>query len=58
MGLCIPEQFRLFVKIIWSYATSSTVAGVQSFSPVRPFATLWTVTHQAPLSVAFSWEEY
>ena len=22
------------------------------------FATLWTVAHQAPLSVGFSWQEY
>ena len=24
------------------------------FSPIRPFATLWTIAHQAPLSMGFS----
>ena len=28
------------------------------FSRVRPFATLWTVAHQAPLSMGFSRQEY
>ena len=28
------------------------------FSCVRPFATLWTVPHQAPLSMGFSRQEY
>ena len=28
------------------------------FSCVRLFVTLWTVTHQAPLSVGFSRQEY
>ena len=28
------------------------------FSHVRLFATLWTVAHQAPLSVGFSRQEY
>ena len=28
------------------------------FSPVRLFATLWTVAHVAPLSVEFSRQEY
>ena len=27
-------------------------------SPVQLFATLWTVTHQAPLSMGFSRQEY
>ena len=30
----------------------------QSFSHVRLYATLWTVTHQAPLSMRFSRQEY
>ena len=30
----------------------------QSFSHVRLCVTLWTVTHQAPLSVGFSRQEY
>ena len=28
------------------------------FSPVQLFRTLWTVAHQAPLSIAFSKQEY
>ena len=28
------------------------------FSRVRPFATLWTINHQDPLSVGFSRQEY
>ena len=28
------------------------------FSPVQPFVSLWTVAHQAPLSMGFSWQEY
>ena len=28
------------------------------FSHVRLFATLWTVAHQAALSMRFSWQEY
>ena len=31
---------------------------LQHFSHVQLFATLWTVTLQAPLSMAFSWQEY
>ena len=28
------------------------------FSRVRFFALLWTMVHQAPLSMGFSWQEY
>ena len=31
---------------------------VKSLSHVRLFATLWTVAHQAPLSMGFSRQEY
>ena len=31
---------------------------VKSLSRVRLFATLWTVAHQAPLSMGFSRQEY
>ena len=35
------------------------IPSVQShFSYVRPFATSWTVAHQAPLSMGFSRQEY
>ena len=29
-----------------------------AFSHVRLFAVPWTVAHQAPLSMEFSWQEY
>ena len=28
------------------------------FSHVQLFVTLWTIAHQAPLSMGFSWQEY
>ena len=31
---------------------------MKSLSRVRLFATPWTVAHQAPLSMGFSWQEY
>ena len=31
---------------------------VKSLSHVRLFATTWTVAHQAPLSMGFSWQEF
>ena len=31
---------------------------VKSLSPIRLFATLWTVAHQAPPSMGFSRQEY
>ena len=31
---------------------------VKSLSRVRLFVTPWTVAHQAPLSMGFSWHEY
>ena len=37
--------------------TLSTPLCLLCFSPVRPLAALWTVAHQAPLSVGFSRQE-
>ena len=37
---------------------SSRVCMVSCFSGVQLFATLWSVAHQAPLSMGFSWQEY
>ena len=34
------------------------VCVLSHFSHVQLFATLWTVAHQAPLSMGFSWQEY
>ena len=38
--------------------TGGLVCVLGHFSHVRLFATLWTVTHQAPLSIGFSRQEY
>ena len=40
---------------LWNKVSSSEV---KSLSPVRLFATPWTVAHQAPLSMGFSKQEY
>ena len=43
----------LLLNHLWGFSTSLslyTVVAVQSLSCVRPFATPWTVAHQAPLS--------
>ena len=47
-------------KLIWVSAKSSNKAKmkVKSLSHVQLFATLWTVAHQAPLSMGFSGQEY
>ena len=37
---------------------SLLVAAVQSLSRIRPFATLWTIAHQAPLLMGFPRQEY
>ena len=37
---------------------SAKCACVFSISRVRLFATSWTVAHEVPLSVGFSWQEY
>ena len=42
--------------LTWGFAYSAHV--VSCFSYVRLFVTLWTVAHQAPLSMGFSRQEY
>ena len=44
--------------IVLSKLLPSASLCVQSFSCVQFFATLWTVAHQAPLSMEFSRQEY
>ena len=34
------------------------VGVLNCFSHIRLFVTLWTVAHQAPLSIGFFWQEY
>ena len=47
-GLWIVSVFKIFLFR----------KKVKSFSHVRLFATLWTIAHQAPLSMGFSGQEY
>ena len=42
----------------FDFTPSSFSRKVKSLSRVRLFATLWTVAHQAPLSMGFSRQEY
>ena len=37
---------------------SLNIVGGYIFSHVQLFVTPWTVAHQAPLSLGFSWQEY
>ena len=49
----------LFCILAVGLNTQSYSAAVPShFNHVQPFATLWTVAHQAPLSTGFSRQEY
>ena len=45
-------------RIIWSCTSESEKVKVKSLSRVRLFATPWTITYQAPLSMGFSRQEY
>ena len=51
------NSIQYWIKIKEFFKTS--LQCVQSrFSHVRPFATLWTIAHQAPLYMGFSRQEY
>ena len=64
--ILIPFEEGLKLAAIWRGASKCrSIAGlcvsgseVKSLSCVRLFATLWTVAHQAPLSMGFSRQEY
>ena len=43
---------------VWSKVNPGKRMPVRMLSPVRLFTTLWTVAHQAPLSMRFSRQEY
>ena len=49
---------HLFISAPLLVLLISDVCVCSHFSHVRPFATLWIVTHQAPLSMRFSRQEY
>ena len=51
-----PPLLHLF---LWEILPSHTVGPrAESFSPVLLFVTLWTIAHQAPLSMGFSRQGY
>ena len=49
-------------KVVYNFNIIMEISGkkekVKSFSPVRLFATPWTVAYQVPLSMGFSRQEY
>ena len=49
----MPDRLLVILRIIYEL-----VVKVKSLSRVRLFATLWTVAHQASLSMGFSRQEY
>ena len=50
---------HLFIKkFVYPRKYSVYVCMLSCFSCVRLCATPWTVAHQAPLSMGFSWQEY
>ena len=57
------QQFGVFCSYIWIFTYSGSVKNVMGvlidvISHVWLIATLWTVAHQAPLSMGFSRQEY
>ena len=48
------NQF-IYVRCIWNRVNTKCVCVP---SHVQLFVTPWTVAHQAPLSMGFSWQEY
>ena len=59
---CVPSTSSFAIPAIYCYITSQDVCVyvcvLSSFSHVGFLATLWTVAHQAPLSMGFSRQEY
>ena len=53
--MCSKTQGRVVVTAALGFSHAVTCS---CFSHVRLFATLWTVDHQAPLSMGFSRQEY
>ena len=57
-SLTIRPQLTLletYNEAMWSYLYACMLS---SFSRIRLIATLWTIAHQAPLSMGFSRQEY
>ena len=56
-GKCLVNALRASLVFL-SSPQGLVHCEVKSLSPVRLFATPWTVAHQAPLSMGFSRHEY
>ena len=59
--LCVYTHMTLYISMythMWFYACIHARAVLSCFRPVQLFVTLWTVAHQAPLSMGFSRQEY
>ena len=56
--LCSRETHCQALGYAFQPPTCSLCAVLSCFSPVRPFATLWTVAHKAPPSTGFSRQEH
>ena len=55
----LQVNFRSTLNVnLMRCSTSAAAAAAKSLSHVQLFATLWTVAHQAPLSMGFSRQEY
>ena len=59
-GILVPDQGSNPHALHWKHGVLTTGACMLSCSVscVWPFAILWTVAHQDPLSMGFSWQEY
>ena len=54
-----PVTFSYCLRLIFRYKkVHACVCVLSRFSHVQVFATLWTIAHQAPLSMGFSRQEY
>ena len=62
LGTSVENQLTIDMWVYfwtWNFILLTYDCSVLShFSRVRLFATLWTVVHQAPLSLGFSRQEY
>ena len=60
-GLTLPspaQPYKCISKCYFLYGNVPRGCVLNYFSCVRLFVTLWTVAHQAPLSIGFSRQEY
>ena len=60
-SLCLPHGNKITLELVRPSPDSQKVLEENEFicfSCGRLFATLWTVAHQTPLCMGFSWQEY